>query len=147
MKNITKSFLIAMGAALLSLPVLRAEEAPAGGPPPPEHRERKGDRKGDRMKDMGEHMAKELGLTAEQQTQMKALMVEEKKAADAIRDDASLTPEQKKEKGKQLRQDFQGKRQALMTPEQRKKAEEMRAKHPEGGPRHKDKGEGGPDAK
>ncbi len=101
------------------------------------------------MQDMGDRMAKELGLTAEQQTQMKALMVEEKAAADAVRDDASLTPEQKKEKLKGIRKDFQTKRQALMTPEQRKKAEEMRAKHPEGGPRHKGEGkpEGAPDAK
>lgn len=142
MKKATKLFLITLGAVILSLPVLRADEtAPAGAPP--EHRERKGDR----MKDMGERMAKELGLTAEQQTQMKALMQEERKTADAIRDDASLTPDQKKEKLKSVRQDFQTKRQALMTPEQRKKAEEMRAKHPEGGPRHKDKGEGAPDAK
>lgn len=139
MKNATKSFLIALGAALLSLPVLRAEEtAPAGAPPPPEHRER--NRK--EMKERGEHMAKELGLSADQQTQMKALMEEERKTAEVVRADASLTPEQKKEKMKGIRQDFQAKRQALMTPEQRKKAEEMRANHPEGGPRHKGEGDG-----
>jgi hypothetical protein len=34
-----------------------------------------------------------------------------------------------------------------MTPEQRKKADEMRAKYPEGGLRHKDKGENGPAVK
>lgn len=99
------------------------------------------------MKDMGDRMAKELGLTADQQTQMKALMVEEKKSMDAIKADESLTQEQKKEKGRQLRKDFQAKRQALMTPEQQKKAEEMRANRPEGGPRHKDKGDGASDAK
>lgn len=143
MKNSTKLFLVSIGAAILSLPVLRAADpAPAGTQPtPPEHRERRGER----MKEMGERMAKELGLTAEQQTQMKGLMEEERKAAEAVRADASLTPEQKKEKMKGIRQDFQTKRQALMTPEQRKKAEEFRANHPEGGMRHK--GESGPEAK
>ena len=134
MKNVTKLFLITLGAAILSLPVLRAEEtAPVGASP--EHREKNRER----MKDMGEHMAKELGLTADQQTQMKALMVEEKKGADAIKADESLTPEQKKEKKKQLRQDFQTKRQALMTPEQQKKAEEMKGKFQERRQKHGEK--------
>jgi len=139
MKNASKLFLIAFGTAILSLPALRADDtAPAGTPPPPppEHRERR--------KEMGERLIKELGLTADQQTQWKALNDEERKAAEAVRADASLTPDQKREKMKGIRQDYQAKRQALLTPEQQKKFEEIRAKHPEGGPRHKP--EGAPDA-
>ena len=144
MKNASKLFLIAFGSVLLSLPAaLRADDpAPAGGPPPPppEHHERR--------KEMGERMAKELGLTADQQTKMKAIMEEQRTAGEAIRADTSLSREQKREKMAQLWQDSKAKRMAILTPDQQKKAEEFFANHPEGGgPRHKkDKGEGAPAA-
>jgi len=146
MKNASKLFLIAFGAALLSLPALRAEDpAPAGGPPPPppEHREKF--RK--EMKEREEHMAKELGLSADQQTKWKAIGDEARTAGEAIRADNTLTKEQRREKMTQLMQDTKAKHIALLNPEQQKKMEEFIANHPEGGPRHKkDKGEAAPAA-
>lgn len=134
MKNVTKLFLITVGAAILSLPVLRAE-APTPAGAPPEHREKNRER----MKDMGEHMVKELGLTADQQTKMKVLAEEQRVAAETVRADATLSKEQKKEKMQQLRQDFQTKRHTLMTPEQQKKAQEMKGKFQERRQKHGDK--------
>jgi len=133
MKPFTKILLFSLTAGACALPIVRADDPAPGDNPPPEHRE-----KGRHFKDREEHMAKELGLTAEQQTQMKALAEEQKKAADAIRADASLTPDQKHEKVTQLRHDYKAKRQALMTPEQRKKAEEMKEKFKERRQAHED---------
>ena len=100
------------------------------------------------MKEMGEHMAKELGLSADQQVKWKALGEEQRTAGEALRADASLSKEQRREKMGQLWKDFEAKRMAILTPEQQKKAEEIKASHPEGGPRHKkEKGEDAPEAK
>lgn len=91
------------------------------------------------MKEMGERLAKELDLTADQQVKWKAIGEEQRTAGEAIRADTSLSKEQRREKMGQLWKDFEAKRMAILTPEQQKKAEEIKAKHPEGGPRHKDK--------
>ena len=123
MKSFVKTFLLTLAAGACALPVIRAEDTTPTDTPPPEHHE-----KGHHFKDREDHMAKELGLTADQQTQMKALAEEQRKAADAVRADASLTSEQKREKVTQIRLDYKARRQALLTPEQQKKAEEMKAK-------------------
>ena len=134
MKNITKTILLMLGVVACNLPTIRAEDASPAAPSP-EHREERRER----FKEGGKRMAKELGLTEDQQAKMKGLMEEEKAAADAIKADTSLSEEQKKEKKKGLMEEYKGKRQALMTPEQRKKAEEMRSKFKEHGPRHGDR--------
>ena len=126
MKNITKFALLTLGTIACSLSVIRAEDTtptPAGGPPP-EHRE--GVRQ--RFKERGDRIAKELDLTEAQNAQMKTLGEEQRAAADTVRADAALTPEQKKDKVAQLWQDFQAKRQALLTPEQKVKADSMKEK-------------------
>ena len=127
MKHFVKIFVLTLAAGVYALPVLRAETPDPTDMPPPEHpgKEHR------HLKDRGERMAKELGLTAEQQTQMKSLMEAQKTAADAVRADTTLTPDQKHEKVAKIREDFKARRQALLTPEQQKKAEEMKARHKE----------------
>ncbi len=115
MKNSRISLVVALGAALLSLPVLQAEEIPADG------------RREMRREKMGERMADELGLTADQKTQMKALNQQEKAELDALRDGAGAN-EDKHAKQEAIRKSYRDKRQALMTPEQREKAGKMRGK-------------------
>ena len=123
MKNFIKILLLSSATLACALPALRSEDTnPAGGAPETGREEF-----GGRFRKRGEHIAKELGLTDDQKAQMKALGEEQKAAADAVRADASLTDDLKKQKVKQIRQDFKAKRESLLTPDQKKKADEMRA--------------------
>lgn len=107
--------ILALSAILAAVPAARAADdtAPAGGP---EARRGK----------MAERMADELGLNDDQRVKMKALGEQEKSEAKAIHDDTSLNDETRRAKMKELRQKYVDQRQALMTPEQREKAEKMR---------------------
>jgi len=103
--------------------------------------ERKGPR-GDRAEMAGEHMIKELGLNADQAAKVKALQEAERAQRQAIRNDASLTREQKMEKVKALREATVKQVDEVLTPEQRTKAQEMRAKMQERMKERRGKGEG-----
>lgn len=118
MKNTAKFFLLALGTTLALAPVVRAEDRPDG--PPPERREK--------MRDRAEQAAKELGLSDDQKAKFKDLFKQERDAMEAVRNDTSLSQDQKREKGQEIRKNFESQRRALMTPEQQKKADEMRAK-------------------
>ena len=116
-----------LGAVAGALPTIQAEEpSPAEGPSPERREEFR-----QHFKEHGERMAKELGLSDDQKNQMKAIGAEQRTSAEAVRADASLSPEQKREKMHQLMQDSKTKRQAVLTPEQRKKAEGMKEKFKE----------------
>lgn len=107
-----------MGTALL-----RAEE-PADTPPPPGgHHERRVEMRGDLEK-----MAKELNLTAEQKTQIEAIRKQTHESMKAIRNDASLTDDQKRDKAGELRKTGMQQEWAILTPEQQAKAKAMRGK-------------------
>ena len=121
--------LAALIAAALVVPSLSAEEPAAGKP---DRRERWQERR-EEVRDNLQKMAEELGLTAEQKTQIKAIHEGNRGKLQAIRDDASLSQDQKREQAKALRQSTQAKVDALLTPEQRVKAKELRAKHGRGG--------------
>jgi periplasmic protein CpxP/Spy len=128
MKNFSKIILIACGAALCALPVLRADDF---NPDCTSCQKRKAraEQFKHQLQERGEKMSKELGLSAEQKAQMKAIVEEQVAAAKAVRENAALTPEQKQEKIQQLRQDFKARRMALLTPEQQQKAKQLRAEH------------------
>ena len=133
MKNSYKSLVVALGAVLFTLPALRAEDLPAGGPPD--------GRRGERREKMGDRMAEELGLSADQKAQMQTLNQAEKAEMEALRDGTGVTDD-KKAKMQAIRKSYMEKRQALMTPEQREKAKQMREK---GGKRMEERrGEGRP---
>lgn len=120
---------------MLATPVLRADDKPAANQPAPREEMRNHDQMADRMldqrehrKEMGERMAKELGLTAEQKTKMKSLLRQQREAAEAIMDDEALSRDQKRAKLHELGQSYEGQRRAVLTPDQQKKAAEMRAR-------------------
>lgn len=125
MKRSQEVLLFAAALAVAALvPSLNAQEGPPAdkgprGPRPP------------RMEMMGERMAKQLGLSEDQKTQIKAINESYRPQFDALRDDASLTKEQRREKLQALQKERVGKVDAVLTPEQRTKAQEMRAKHQE----------------
>jgi len=124
------------GLALLATPALRAGNEPAPAPTgqPASHEEMR-DRTVDHMleqrerrQEMGERMAKELGLTADQKTKMKGLLRQQRTAAEAIMDDEALSRDQRRAKLRELGQNNEAQRRAVLTPEQQKKADEMRAR-------------------
>lgn len=69
---------------------------------------------------------KDLNLTKDQQAQMKSMRQDAKSQRDAIKNDASLTQEQKKAKMKDLEQTFKAKRDAILTPDQISKMKEYK---------------------
>lgn len=64
---------------------------------------------------------KYLGLSKDQEKQVQEMHNKAKKEKQKIKDDTSLSEEQKKEKLKALDKEYKDKSEALLTPEQRKK--------------------------
>ncbi len=71
-------------------------------------------------------MMQKLNLTADQQTQMKALHEDMMQQRNAIQNDAGLSQDQKKEKMKELHQTQMEKVNAILTPDQQAKMKEFR---------------------
>lgn len=83
---------------------------------------------GERADAMREHMAKALNLTAEQQSQIKAIHEKEREQRQAIMAEAGEDRAQVREKVKALREATIQQVDAVLTPEQQVKAREMREK-------------------
>lgn len=77
-------------------------------------------------------MAKKLNLTQDQQTQLKPIFEKQREQAKAIKNDTSLTADQKKEKFQSLRQDSMAQVNNILTPEQQQQWQQMKAKHQHG---------------
>ncbi len=128
----TKSVLFATLAALaagLFVPSMSAA--------PDEGGERKGPPPG-----AGERIQKlktELGLTDAQVEQLKPILREQMQAMKAIRDDESLTGQDKRTELQELRTAHQAKLATVLTPEQIAKLDELKKKGPgPGGPKGKE---------
>jgi hypothetical protein len=61
-----------------------------------------------------------LNLSADQKNQIKQIRAAAKSQAQAVRNDTSLTPEQRREKFRQIHRDANTKIHGVLTPEQRK---------------------------
>jgi Spy/CpxP family protein refolding chaperone len=90
-------------------------------------------------KERGEKFAEKLNLTPEQKADLKSIRENSKQQAQAIKNDSSLTPDQKKAKFKELRKSSHEQMMAKLTPDQQAKFKEMRKEHR--GHRHGRKGE------
>jgi Spy/CpxP family protein refolding chaperone len=90
-------------------------------------------------KERGEKFAEKLNLTPEQKADLKRIRDNEKQQAQAIKNDSSLTPDQKKAKFQDLRKSSREQMMAKLTPDQQAKFKEMRKEHR--GHRHGRKGE------
>jgi Spy/CpxP family protein refolding chaperone len=75
--------------------------------------------------------SKELGLTATQQEQMTKIRAEYSSQFQALRNDNSLTKDQKKDKMQELRKAQMEKMKTVLTPEQMDKMKSMRKGHSE----------------
>jgi len=77
-------------------------------------------------------MAKKLNLSQDQQNQLKPIFEKQHEQAKAIKNDSSLTQDQKKAKFQSLRQDTMAQMNNILTPEQQQQFQQMRAKHHRG---------------
>jgi Spy/CpxP family protein refolding chaperone len=66
-------------------------------------------------------MMNELNLTSDQKSQLRELYEQNKQQRDAIKNDSSLTPDQKKQKMKDLHKSQSEKMNSILTPEQQAK--------------------------
>ena len=85
-------------------------------------------------------MMNDLNLTADQKSQMKEIQQSNKQQRDAIRNDTSLTPEQKKAKMKDLLKSQSDKVNSILTPEQQAKRKASIEKMRSNGKMHGKKG-------
>lgn len=77
----------------------------------------------------GQKFAEALNLTDQQKADLKSIRENQRQQAQAIKNDTSLTPEQKKAKFKELRKSSHEQMMAKLTPDQQKKFKEMRKEH------------------
>ena len=127
----TKTLLIAAlaaGALLAGSSALRAQDA-TNTPPAGEH-----------SPGMKSHpdLAKQLDLTDAQKPKVEAIRKNATEKGRALREDTSLTPEEKRAKAKAIREDTATQMKGVLTPEQFAKWQEMSKRgprmHPPGGP-------------
>jgi Spy/CpxP family protein refolding chaperone len=117
-KRYRPSLMFAIGALLAGLPAAYAEEtaAPAG-----ETRREKMEKGGDRLADA-------LGLSDDQRAKFKVINEQERAELKTLRSDTTLSDEDRRAKAGGVRQKFKDQRDALLTPEQKAKADKMHAR-------------------
>ena len=106
--------ILALAALLAAVPTfVRADE------PPPEARREK-------MKEGAQRMADELGMTADQREKWKSYAEQERAELDALKADTAVAKEARRAKAGEIHKKYRDLRQAVLTPEQRVKADQMR---------------------
>jgi Spy/CpxP family protein refolding chaperone len=77
-----------------------------------------------------QELSSELNLTDDQKTQLKPILQEEFNQIKAVKDDPSLSSDQKKAKVSDIRQNFKSQINSVLTPEQQKKLDTVRETAP-----------------
>lgn len=77
-------------------------------------------------------MLDRLNLTDDQKSQLKSLRDQQHQQMQALRQDQSLTAEQRQAKARELHQQFQSQMKSILTPEQQAQMQQMRSRR--GGP-------------
>jgi len=140
MKSLSKFLALSLTLAIASVPSLQAQPAEGqnaahehgpGGPGGP----------GGGNRPNLDRLAEELGLTADQKAKLGPIMKHQQEQMQALRKDESLSQEQRREKGRALREENQKAIAAVLTPEQAKKFAELRERGPRGGGERPGKGE------
>jgi Spy/CpxP family protein refolding chaperone len=90
----------------------------------------------DRVEDRLERMSRRLNLTDEQKAKIRPILQDEQKQMKALREDASLSPDQRRQQGREIRTSARKQIDEILTPEQKEKRKEMWQKARKGrGPR------------
>ena len=129
MKN--KLFAIALGGmlALSANAALYAQDQTAAAPAPATGQQAQGHR-GMRMNPdrQLQHLSKTLDLTADQQTQIKPILVDRQQKLQAVWQDQSLSRQDRHSKAQAIQQDTRTRLEATLNDQQKQKFEELRAK-------------------
>ena len=111
-------------------PLAQAEPPSPNGPPPGPAAENKGRGRMSPAERL-EHLSTALSLTDEQKAKLKTLLETQAKAMTGLREDESLTKEDRRAKVTQLRETNRTQIAAILTPEQKKKFADMEEKREE----------------
>ena len=93
---------------------------------PAKAQDAKGGKRGAMTQQRLDKMAEDLTLSEEQKTKVKALFEDEFKKRQALRDDTSLSQEQRREKAQAMGEDTNKKMKEILKPEQFEKWQKMR---------------------
>lgn len=135
MKTFRRILLLALAGALPLGLAAQNDQKPAakdGGAPPQRERPQgqgqggRGQRGARTPEERLKSMTEALTLTADQQAKLKPILEDQAKQQRALRDDAALSDEDRRKKSTALREEFNGKIKAVLTPEQQTKWEKMR---------------------
>lgn len=127
MKTNFKISLCLAAFALASVAAIRADDTTAPATPSAAPAEKGHKRHGERPDPakMEARAAQELSLTAEQDTKWKEIGQRQRTAMDAIKDDASLTRRERREKAKDTMKPFRAERRGILTAEQQQKFDSL----------------------
>jgi len=78
-----------------------------------------------------QQISSDLNLTDAQKAQLKPILQSEVQELKSVKDDASLSPDQKQAKAKDIRQNYKSQISSILTPEQQKKLATMRETAPD----------------
>lgn len=81
-------------------------------------------------------LAAELGLTPEQKSALQAIREQERSALRSLREDTSLSREQKRERARAIHREHSAQRRDVLTADQRAQLKEKRAERGPGGRKH-----------
>jgi Spy/CpxP family protein refolding chaperone len=133
---------LAIGVTALSALSAMAQDPAAPPPPPPPGqagpgRGGPGGMRGNQV----DFLTKQLNLTPDQATQVKAIDADSMKQMSAVREDTSVAQQDKRAKMMDIRKASQGKIRALLTPDQQTKFDALQTEMRD---RMRDRGPGGP---
>jgi Spy/CpxP family protein refolding chaperone len=120
--------IIAAGIPALAQQAATDSQSNTTAQQPETERHHHGGKHGDRMA----RMAEKLNLSQDQQDKLKPIFEKQRDQAQAIKNDNSLSQDQKKEKFQSLRQDTMAQVNGILTPEQQQQWQQMRDKHHHG---------------
>lgn len=118
--------LIAIGGLTAFGSMGRAADTTADKPDP-KPKARQGAKPAQRPQDRLKALTEELKLTEDQQTKMKAALKEQTEKAQALRKDTALSQDERRAKGKEIREKFNAEVKKILTDEQFQKWEKSRA--------------------
>ena len=111
------------GLTMLAAPQEQQQQAPAVAAP--QQAQAEGQHRQFDPNRQVRHMAKKLNLTADQQQQLLPILTERNQQMQAIRNDSSLSQQDRHAKMLAAREDSQSKIKALLTPDQQKTYDQM----------------------
>ncbi len=126
-KLINKSMAVILAVLITAVFAMSSQQAfgkddPNAKPPKVEKEQAKGrGEMGERIKERIDELSKKLELTEQQKKDVKPIFENEMKEMRTLRGDLSLTPEQRREKTKAIRQTTKESINKILTPEQQKK--------------------------